>query len=175
MTEQAKAKELWIDSEALIKTQSTVVTFVHKKEEANCFKVVLADSIKQLEAENEQLKIDLENTACPICKSCGIDECCAAERCKFPDIKSDTVKFHKEIAEDLEKENAALKSRLEKQNHLLFDIANFLCERIIDPCGYDPEKESLKDLVEAIKSNSSDNEKMLIKVRETLMNKDEVL
>jgi len=45
-------------------------------------------------------------------------------------------------------------------------VIKHLEERIIDPCGYDPEKETKEDLVILVKSLSKENEILLAKLRE---------
>lgn len=48
---------------------------------------------------------------------------------------------------------------------LLKVVDQHLAERIIDPCGYDPEKESREDLIALVKSLSEENEALLNRVR----------
>lgn len=45
-------------------------------------------------------------------------------------------------------------------------VDQHLCERIIDHCGYDPEKESREDLIALVKSLSEENEVLLSKIRQ---------
>lgn len=47
----------------------------------------------------------------------------------------------------------------------LEDLDQRLSERIIDPCGYAPEKETREDLITSVKINSEENAKLLKRLR----------
>ncbi|MFN7455126.1 MAG: hypothetical protein ACK5RO_10770 [Pseudobdellovibrionaceae bacterium] len=79
-------------------------------------------------------------------------------------VKVPTQSYEKELARklaDLERKLAVAKSFMQK-------LDQYLCERIIDPCGYDPEAEAKEDLVDTVRANSADNDIMLTKLRAAL-------
>lgn len=57
-----------------------------------------------------------------------------------------------------QKEAEGLKSFIES-------LDQYFCERIIDPCGFDPEKESKEDLIKLVKTLSEDNNLQLTNLR----------
>jgi hypothetical protein len=75
----------------------------------------------------------------------------------------------------LQQENLKLKQAYEILREGLLNVDEFLCEHIIDPCGYDPEVEAIEDLIITIKNNSANNDIMLTKIRQKLQKADEVL
>lgn len=58
-------------------------------------------------------------------------------------------------------------SPLEKAVFLLRKVDQHLSERIIDPCGYDPSKESREDLLTMVIALSEENEKLLNEIRKS--------
>lgn len=52
---------------------------------------------------------------------------------------------------------------------VLKNVDQYLSERIIDPCGYNPAKESFEDLVTMITQLSNENETKLNEIRTILM------
>lgn len=58
-----------------------------------------------------------------------------------------------------------LEAKIRAMKSLLAEVDQHLAERIIDPCGYDPEKESREDLIALVKSLSEENEALLNRVR----------
>jgi hypothetical protein len=55
---------------------------------------------------------------------------------------------------------------IETQAACLDKVDQYLCEHIIDDCGYDVEKEHIEDLKGAVIFNSAENETELIRIRE---------
>lgn len=61
-----------------------------------------------------------------------------------------------------------LQGQCERLVGALEDIDQSLCERIIDPYGYDPDKEDKKSLVCSMKALSDENESDLALLRDAL-------
>ena len=55
--------------------------------------------------------------------------------------------------------------KTKKIRKFLKELDQYLSEHIIDPCGYDAEKETKEDLVIVVKQLSNENEALLTKLR----------
>lgn len=78
----------------------------------------------------------------------------------------------KSLLEEIDTLKGAHKSEIYAYRSMLREIDVYLCEKIIDPCGYDPEKESHEDLVAQIKHLSKENEEKVKQLRVFLKRRD---
>ena len=69
-----------------------------------------------------------------------------------------TKQFHNQIVEKLEEKVKAYESFLD-------GLDSYICERVIDPCGYVPEVEDRESLIDVVKAISDENEKKLLELR----------
>ena len=60
------------------------------------------------------------------------------------------------------------KARIAELEEALEKVDQFLCEHIIDPYGYDPEKETRSELIDTVVGSSDAHEQMLSKIRQVL-------
>lgn len=74
----------------------------------------------------------------------------------------------KELLRLMTEERDALRESLREAIKALEKTDNYLCKRIIDPCGYDPEKETREALIYLVKCLSDENESKLKYIRETI-------
>jgi hypothetical protein len=73
-----------------------------------------------------------------------------------------------ELCEHVVHEVERLEKSLNKTVQFLKQLDQYFCERIIDPCGYNPELESIEELRITVRNNSTDNDIKLSKLRDLL-------
>lgn len=61
-----------------------------------------------------------------------------------------------------------VRRKLDLRKPILEVVEQHLCERIIDPCGYDPKAETKRELVERVLQLSEDNDRLLKRVRQAI-------
>lgn len=151
MSDDKKPKEFWVSGinfdECGIQMGATVTAFINNINEnqpsGESIHVVEFDAYDALKKENEELKEHYR-----LCE--GL--------------------LNKEVAayNNSQKEIASLRESLKLAVEALESLDQHLCERIIDPCGFDPKKETRQDLITLVIGLSGDNEIKLKEAREVL-------
>ena len=90
------------------------------------------------------------------------------------EILRDSHDNHWMDAEFLREKIEKLTKQLEVSREALKQTDQYLCEHIIDPCGYEPEREVKEDLVICVRANSSDADIQLSKLRQALAKLDAI-
>lgn len=84
------------------------------------------------------------------------------------DEETSMIEMDSRLAKAFAKRLESEQVKVNKLVEVLNSIDQYLCEHIIDPCGYSPQKETIDDLIIAVEANSDDNELLLVDVRQTL-------